>query len=98
MSTVETIRFHLRDGLDNEEFLRRNREVEDKYMALRPGFVSRETSQSDNGEWLVVVHWTSAEAAQETMGSFFTAAETQGFLDAVDKSTVSSGRYQIANY
>lgn len=67
-------------------------------MSLRPGFISRETSLSDDGEYLVVVHWASAEAAQDTMGSFFTAEETQSFLDAVDKSTVSSGRYELVDY
>jgi hypothetical protein len=91
--TVETIRFKLRDGVCDADFRRLNQRVEDEYMALRPGFLSRETSRSADGEYLVVVHWASREDAQATMGAFFAAPETQGFLGAVDTSTVRSGSY-----
>ena len=93
--TVETIRFKLRDGVRDADFHRLNQRVEDEYMALRPGFLSRETSRSSDGEYLVVVHWASKEAAQATMGAFFSAPETQGFLGAVDTGSVTSGSYAL---
>lgn len=98
MSTVETIRFRLRAGIEDSDFLVRNYTVETQYMMRRPGFLSRETAHSDDGEWLVAVHWASVEDADETMGAFFGAPETQGFLDAVDKATVQSGRYQVVDH
>ncbi|MBB4908430.1 FAD-binding oxidoreductase [Actinophytocola algeriensis] len=93
--TVETIRFKLRDGVRDAEFRVLNQRVQDEYMALRPGFLSRQTSQSADGEYLVVVHWASEEDARATMGSFFSAPETQGFLGAVDTGTVESGSYAL---
>jgi hypothetical protein len=95
MSTVETIRFHLREGVEDADFVRRNHTVETEYMMKQRGFVSRETARSDDGEWFVAVHWASIEAAEATMGAFFGAPQTQDFLDAVDKSTVQSARYEV---
>jgi heme-degrading monooxygenase HmoA len=98
MTAVETIRFRLREGVADSDFLRRNRGVEDNYMSRRPGFRSRETARGEDGEWLVVVHWDSGEAAQATMGAFFAAPEAQEFLDAVDKASASSVRYELVDY
>ena len=97
MSTLETIRFKLRDGVSESDFLRLNQKVENEYMRLRPGFQARETALSADGEWMVSVHWATVEDADATIGVFFSAPETQGFLAAVDVSTVSSGRYQVTN-
>jgi hypothetical protein len=95
MSTIETIRFKLLDGITHEDFQRRNRTVETEYMQMRPGFKSRQTALSAEGEYLVQVHWATVEDADATIGAFFGAPQTQDFLAAVDKSTVASGRYQL---
>lgn len=93
--TVETIRFKLRAGTRDEDFLKHNHKVHHEYMALRPGFQARETSRSDDGEYLVVVHWASEQDAEATINAFFGAPETQDFLAAVDVSTVVSSRYEL---
>jgi hypothetical protein len=95
MTTVETIRLRLRDGVDDADFLRLDGEVEARYMALRPGFTSRQTARSVDGEWFMVVHWASKEDAEATIHAFFSAPETQQFLAAVDLSSVSSGSYEV---
>ena len=98
MSTVETIRFKLREGVEHADFLRRNHTVETEYMERRPGFKSRQTAVSDDGEYLVQVQWATVEDADATISAFFGAPETQDFLAAVDVSTVASGRYQLVDY
>lgn len=97
MTTVETIRFHLRRSVGDADFRQVNKRVETEYMEKRPGFRSRETLVSDDGEWLVIVHWASADDAEATIAAFFGAPETQEFLAAVDTDTVSANRYQIAS-
>lgn len=94
MSTVETIRFRIKDSVAEESFREINSRVELEYMKKRAGFVSRETLLSPDGEWLVIVHWADAAAAEATIGAFFGAPETQEFIAAVDTSTVAPGRYQ----
>jgi hypothetical protein len=98
MSTLETIRFRLRAGVADSEFLRLNRKVEDEFMARRPGFRSRQTGRGRNGEWLVSVRWATAQDADATGAAFFGAPETQDFLAAVDTSTVSHGYYELVDY
>jgi hypothetical protein len=98
MTTVETIRFKLLDGVAEADFRVHNQKVENEYMALQPGFVSRQSALSEDGEWLVVVHWASVEDADATIGAFYGAPQTQDFLAAVDKTTVQSGRYQVVEY
>ncbi|MFJ6654792.1 antibiotic biosynthesis monooxygenase family protein [Streptomyces sp. NPDC091377] len=93
MSTVETVRFKLIPEVGTEEFDALDQKVESEYMAQRPGFVSREVTRSEEGEYLVIVHWATPEDADATMKGFFGASETQDFLAAIDKSTVASGRY-----
>jgi heme-degrading monooxygenase HmoA len=95
MTTVETIRFRLNNGVNDVDFLRRNYKVENEYMARRPGFRSRETARSEAGEWLVTVHWATEQDADATIAAFFGAPEAQDFLAVVDKTTVSSGRYEL---
>jgi len=98
VAQVETIRFKLRAGIDETDFLKRNYRVENEYMARRPGFQSRETARSADGEFLVTVHWASRQDAEATIGAFFGEPETQEFLAAVDVSTVSSGSYEKIEY
>ncbi|MFF8287828.1 antibiotic biosynthesis monooxygenase family protein [Streptomyces sp. NPDC016309] len=93
MSTIETVQFKLVPGTETAVFEDLDRKVETEYMARRPGFVSREVSRSEDGEYLVIVHWATPEDADATMNGFFGAAETQDFLAAVDKTTVRSARY-----
>ncbi|WP_433273445.1 FAD-binding protein [Actinosynnema sp. CS-041913] len=97
-ATVETIRFRLRPGVTDADFQQRNLKMQREYMEVRPGFVSRESSRGEDGEYLIVVHWASVEDADATIGAFFGAPETQEFLAAVDVQTVSSGRYQVIRY
>jgi hypothetical protein len=98
MTTVETVRFQLAEGVDLADFLKVNQQVENEYMARRPGFVARTTALSKDNEVLVVVTWASQADAEATMGAFFGAPETQQFLAAVDKTTVSSGSYSVVEY
>jgi hypothetical protein len=95
MSTFETIKFRLLDGVDESYFLQVNRRVQEEYMAKRPGFRTRQTARADDGEWFVLVQWASSDEADATMKSFFGAPETQDFLAVVDKTSVSSGRYEL---
>ena len=93
MSTTETVRFRLRDGVDAAEFAKIDLQMEDTFMKKAPGFESRTILRSADGEYLVIVRWATSEDAATTMGGFFGAPQTRDFLAAVDKSTVVSGRY-----
>ncbi|MEW2247591.1 antibiotic biosynthesis monooxygenase [Streptomyces sp. NPDC006975] len=95
MTIVETIRFKIRPEVGDAEFQERNRTMEKEYLQGRPGFLTRSTARSTDGEYLVVVHWRTPEDAEATIAAFFSAPETQAFLAAVDLETVQPGRYEL---
>jgi len=61
-------------------------------VATRPqttGFISRKSAAGDNGEWLIVVHWSSVADAEASMASFpGTPARAQS-IAKIDDSTMS---------
>jgi heme-degrading monooxygenase HmoA len=95
MSGVETVRFRLKDGVAESEFLRHNRKVEEEYLVRRPGFQSRQTARGEDGEWLIIVHWASTEDAEATMSEFSAAPEAEELLAAIDYESLSASSYSV---
>lgn len=94
MATIEIVTFHLKSGVDQDEFLTQNRNVEQNLVSQMPGFVSRETATNDDGEVVVVLHWESPEAAQGSMDKFVGASESQDFQALIDMDTFKMTRYE----
>jgi len=95
MAIIEIARFKLAAGVDEQTFLRENKQVEREYIPKQPGFISREAARGEDGEWLVVVHWQTEQDADASMNKFMGDPNSQGFVAALDNSTVSMKRYNI---
>lgn len=95
MGTVEVITFKLNDGVDEQEFLKENEVVAKEYTPKQPGYVSRELGKGDDGEWVVVVHWTDSASAEASMGIFPTDPTAQNFISMMNMDTFRMVRYQI---
>lgn len=93
-NTIEVVRFKLKKGVDRGEFENRNRFVEQNLVSKMPGFVSRETAISQEGEVAVLLHWESPDAAQNSMNKFVSAPEAQEFEKLIDMDTFTMTRYQ----
>jgi len=95
MAIIEIVRFKLAAGVDEQTFLRENEQVEREYIPKQPGFISREAARGDDGEWLVVVHWQTEQDADASMNKFMGDPNSQGFVTALDSSTLNMKRYSI---
>jgi quinol monooxygenase YgiN len=93
---IEIVRFKLAAGVTPAEFAALDRAVETQHVEKQPGFVSRESAIADDGEWLVIVHWTSAAAADASMATFTSAPAAQPFMAKLDASTMTMRRYSKA--
>ncbi len=91
--TIEIVTFHLQDGVEREDFLLQNKEVENNFVAVQPGFKSRETAINEDGEVVVVLHWEKPESAQGSMDKFVPAPETQDFQKLINMDTFKMTRY-----
>ena len=94
MAVVEVVRFRLAQGADEAAFLEENRKAQE-FVAQQPGFVSRELARGDDGRWLALVHWNSADDADASFTRFVAAAETQPFMAMLDGSSMEAGRYTV---
>jgi heme-degrading monooxygenase HmoA len=95
MSCVETVTFRLKPGVEESEFLQHNRQVQEEYLARRPGFRARQTARGESGEWLIIVHWDAADDAEATMSEFGAAPETQGLLSTIDYESLAARSYSV---
>jgi len=93
---VEVTTFDLQPGVNVEEFAKLDFLVKNDYIALQPGYVSRE-SAGDQEKWLVIVHWKSIEEAEASMNNFMTAAPAKDFMRKLDVSTMKMSRYISSN-
>lgn len=89
---VEIVTMNLKDGVSAEAFAAVDKAIEDQHVSKQPGFVSRETGVSGN-KWLVIVHWTSADAAQASMDTFASAPAASQFMSLIEASTMMMTRY-----
>lgn len=91
---IEVVRFQLKAGIAPDVFRQLDRAVEVEHVSNQPGFISRESAASEDGEWLVIVHWRSAEDAEASMASFSSAAATAEFMANLEPDTMIMKRYK----
>ena len=91
---VEVVTFKLKAGVSAAEFAPIDKAVEREHVARQPGFVSRESAHGADGDWLVIVHWRSANDAAASMASFEKAPAAAKFMAKIEASTMSMKRYQ----
>lgn len=91
---IEIATFKLKEGVSAQQFAPLDKAVEVDHVSQQPGFLSRETAYSEDGVWLVVVHWASIEDADASMNSFMGAPAAANFMSHLDAETMSMKRYQ----
>jgi hypothetical protein len=84
----------MREGADEEEFIREDARVGHEYTPYQPGFISRESAKNDEGDWVVIVHWESAEDAEASMEKFPNDPTAQRFISLMDSDTFTMTRYE----
>ncbi|MEM7430699.1 MAG: hypothetical protein AAF351_02045 [Pseudomonadota bacterium] len=94
-TVIEIATFKLKDGVDHATFAPLDKAVEVNHVSQQPGFVSRETGYTEQGDWLVIVHWSSLEAADASMNSFSSAPAAAEFMNHLEMSTMTMTRYAI---
>ena len=93
---IEIVTFQLNPDVTVAEFHKLDKKVEVEHVAKQPGFIARQSAATEEGEWLVVVHWQSVADAEASMASFADAPATAQFMANMDVSTMRMKRY-IAN-
>jgi hypothetical protein len=94
MATIEAHTFRLADGVETGDFLHADRRVQTELMRRKPTFLRRTTAQSGDGDWLVVVIWSSGTDAETARTQFDHHPANAAFMALVDHPTFTTGRYE----
>ena len=90
---IEVVTLKLKDGVTATQFLSIDQDIQTKYIAKRPGFISRESAPGPDHTWLVIVHWRSVADADASMKSFSTAPASAQFMSMIVPDSMVMTRY-----
>jgi hypothetical protein len=90
---IEMLTFRLAAAADEDAFRRADRRVQVEFAYLQPGMMRRTTARSEDGEWIVLDLWQSADAADACNELREKHPVTQEFMGFVDASSVRTRRY-----
>lgn len=96
MATIQIVRFHVNEGMDDGEFRALNERFQREVAPKLPGLVRREATVSADGEWVLVLRYTDMESAHNA-GRSDTSDVSQKFMKFIDMSTMSAAFYEIAS-
>ncbi len=92
---TEVISVRLLDGADVEGFMVANLTLEEKYLAQQPGFIAREVGVTEDGEWMIVIHWEPAANSAASIEKFGEAPGVEAFMAFLDAETMVITVYDI---
>lgn len=94
---VEIMSFNLKPDMPAEKFAKLNHKVETAFTAKRDGFVKRLTGVNEEGTQVVAVYWENKEKSDASLQPFMEAEIAKKFMDKMDQTSLSMGRYQLLN-
>ena len=90
--------FRLVAGADVAAFLAADRAVQTEFIPNQPGFVRRTTARADDGGWVVIELWGSAEEA-DAAGALAADHPVVAAFDAfVEPGSSARRRYTTLDY
>lgn len=92
---VEIMAFDVKAGTDMNQFTTTNYKVETDFTGKRKGFLQRLVGTNEEGRQIVAVYWDNKENSDISMGPFMDAPIAKEFMQAMDQSSISMGRYKF---
>ncbi|MGA3797589.1 antibiotic biosynthesis monooxygenase family protein [Pseudomonas fluorescens] len=90
---IEVVTATLKPEVSPKQFSVIDKQVEVQHVAKQPGFLSRESASTQDGQWVVIVHWRSVQDADASMKLFKQAPAAQAWMFSIDQSSMSMKRY-----
>jgi len=84
---VEVVIWKTKSNFTEEETLYKAKAV-NKFVENQKGFISRNLSKNEQGEWLDLVYWNSIEDAQAAAKLAQSSEICQPFFDTIDMSSM----------
>jgi len=93
---VEIVHFRVKTGVPEADFLQAAAKA-DKALRSLPGFLSRQVSCAENGDWIDYVLWSSMADALEAARVFHTLPDAQDFCGMLDMSQAKMSHLSLVH-
>ena len=90
---IEITRFALAEGADETAFLAADKELQEEFAYRQPGLLRRTTAKGDDGRYVVIDLWRSADDADACALRWDDDPVVHGFLRHVDATSIDTERY-----
>lgn len=91
---VELLTFRPTPGTPDDAVRAADQRVQVEFALLQPGILRWTTTRAEDGEWLVVSLWESAEAAAAAEAAATSDPAASAFAALVDPASVRRRRYE----
>jgi hypothetical protein len=91
---IEILRFELVPGADEAAFLEADKRVQAEFAYQQRGLIRRTAARGDDGRWVVIDLWYSAEAAEAANDAWDGDPAAQAYMAFVEPGSVSVERYE----
>jgi len=96
MAVLQLVRFRARSGVEANEMMAINERFQREVAPTLPGLERREATLSDEGEWLLVLRYSTLEEA--TAGpARDTSPVAMEFMSKIDMSTMSASFHNVVS-
>ena len=94
-SVLEVTTFRLKTTVNSLAFNALDAEVESNFTNKQPGFIKRQSSVNEQGDYVVLVYWESVEDAKASMDKFMTDASVADYANMIEGASMKMNRYTI---
>ncbi len=90
---IEIMRFRLAPDVEEAEFLKADKALQEEFAYQQTGLLRRTTARSDEGTWIVIDLWRSRSDADACGAIWDDSDLPRRFMSMVDRSSVVTERY-----
>jgi hypothetical protein len=91
---IEVTTFRLVPGADEGSFRPADRDLQTEFAYQQPGMLRRTTARHQDGSWIVIDVWRSAEDADACAARWGSDPIVARFVSFLDPDSVDNARYE----
>ena len=95
-TVIEMVLFNINEGV-TIEFAQKELIKVNEFLAEQEGFISREISISNNGQFLDIVYWADMNSAKAAANKVMQNAELLKIFSIIDEKTQVFSHFEIFN-
>ncbi|MEM7343267.1 MAG: MBL fold metallo-hydrolase [Chloroflexota bacterium] len=92
---LEVITVELASDATAEDFLTANQAIQADYASQQPGYLSRETGVSEEGQWRIAVQWEAKADSDASIAGFGEAPGLEDFMTTLNPETMVVTQYEL---